>query len=145
MDAGSSDGAVWLAILARLGGSMATLHRRSNERFRSRDNPPTPDVNLARRHSHARATLTATIQILDMTGQSVFLSWHDSTACHYDYQRWTRTKARKGGTCALSGAQIMRGTYVYRPSQVPRPVNSESMILASAVEALIRERFSCIV
>ena len=79
--------------------------------------------------------LSAKISILELNGTEMIISWHDSTSCNYDYQRWFKAKASKRGTCALTGCEIARGTYLFRPYQVPRPVNFGAMILASVIEA----------
>ena len=75
------------------------------------------------------------IRIAELSAGTATLSWHDSTACHYEDQKWRRGKARRAGICSLSGQSVMRGADVFRPSRrgVRGPVNSDAMILASAL------------
>ncbi|WP_250475052.1 DUF3331 domain-containing protein [Caballeronia sp. GAFFF1] len=131
----------WTVILSRLSARSDTMRRMKTKGalqfpwrggYDSTHHAAIPD---ALQHTGQ----TATIKILDLAERAVIVSWHDSTSCHYDYQKWFKAKARKTGICALSGREIHRGAYVFRPSQAHRPVNSESMILASAVEAELLE------
>lgn len=74
------------------------------------------------------------------SNSTIAVYWCDATAGCYGEQLWRVVTARAGSTCALSGLQIRRGDAVFRPAARGRkPANGDSMILASAVEAKIRD------
>jgi len=67
---------------------------------------------------------------------TIAVCWRDATSGCYAEQLWRAVKAQAGSTCALSGLQIRPGDTVFRPwGRGYKPVNSDSMILATAVEA----------
>jgi hypothetical protein len=78
----------------------------------------------------------ATIEILDRpTPTSAVLSWRDPTGSSYGYQLWQKGSAKRGGSCALTGAPIRRGDFVFRPRVASaRPANASAMILAAHIE-----------
>jgi hypothetical protein len=79
----------------------------------------------------------ASIRILDRTEKKATIAWHDSTSCHYEDQRWTRSIAARVGVCAMSGEMILRGADIFRPSRAnPVPANAGAMILTSALPTL---------
>ena len=63
----------------------------------------------------------------------LMIRWSDARRCHYGEQIWRLRKASRDGRCALSGSQIRRGDWVFKPSTHPPPLNAAEMILQSAV------------
>lgn len=73
------------------------------------------------------------------SSSAIAICWRDATSGCYGEQLWKVVTARSGSTCALSGLRIRRGDAVFRPwARGYKPVNGDSMILASAVERTIR-------
>jgi hypothetical protein len=71
------------------------------------------------------------------TSSTATIAWGDSTSCFYGEQNWRAATARISGICALSGARIKRGDRIFRPRcSKPAPVNSDAMILESALDAI---------
>lgn len=70
---------------------------------------------------------------------TIAVCWRDATSGCYAEQLWRAVIARTGSTCALSGLQIRRGDAVFQPwGRGYKPANSDSMILATAVEETVR-------
>jgi Domain of unknown function (DUF3331) len=68
---------------------------------------------------------------------TIAVCWRDATSGCYAEQLWRAVIARTGSTCALSGLQIRPGDAVFRPwGRGYKPANSDSMILATAVEVI---------
>lgn len=82
----------------------------------------------------------AIVAVERLNGSTVLVSWSDSTRCRYDEQRWVNAKSRRKGRCALSGELVQVGDDVYKPQWrgSKRPGNSAEMILASAMDCVIR-------
>jgi hypothetical protein len=100
-----------------------------------------PRSDHARKQTETRSVLPlspyAKIYVLDRTERAATITWHDPTACHYDDQRWYRCTASHKGVCAITGALIVRGADIFRPARArSMPVNSDAMILASALPAV---------
>ena len=73
------------------------------------------------------------------SNSTIAVCWRDATSGCYGEQLWKVGTARAGSICALSGLQIRRGDAVFRPlTRGYKPANNDSMILACAVEATIR-------
>lgn len=69
------------------------------------------------------------------SSSAIAVCWRDATSGCYGEQLWKAVTARAGATCALSGLRIRRGDAVFRPwARGYKPINGDSMILASAVE-----------
>jgi hypothetical protein len=82
---------------------------------------------------------TAVVRIVELSERSLTIVWHDPTACSYDDQRWRRSRSRRAGVCALTGAAIRRGQDIFKPSSgKPPPANAEAMILASALPVALK-------
>jgi hypothetical protein len=80
----------------------------------------------------------ANVRIVEWSERSLTIVWHDSTACSYVDQRWSRSKSNSPGVCALSGTIICRGQDIFRPSRSkPPPANAGAMILVSALPAVL--------
>jgi hypothetical protein len=80
---------------------------------------------------------TFTVDILEhLTNKHIVIAWHDSTLCNYEEQVWSPGLSGYTGWCALSGARIKRGDYVYSPRNKGQiaPLNGAAMILASALQ-----------
>lgn len=92
--------------------------------------------NEKRRRTARRDTACpTTVTLVDrVSPKSVILRWC-STSCHYGYQIWVCSKARRAGICSLTGKAIRRGDPVYRPRmrQGGTPVNANAMIHPSAL------------
>lgn len=69
---------------------------------------------------------------------AVSITWRDSTGGNYREQRWVLRAARSRGVCALTGATISRGDFIYHPVGNSRvqPANLAQMIRAEALEQL---------
>lgn len=82
----------------------------------------------------------AIVAVERLNATTVLVSWSDSTRCRYDEQRWVNAKSRSKGRCALSGELVQFGDDVYKPQWrgSKRPGNSAEMILASAMDCMIR-------
>ena len=67
--------------------------------------------------------------------RDIIVSWQDPTRGRCGDQRWRRGIATVSGACAMSGRQIKRGDYVFRPLRhTSRLPNLGNMILAAAVD-----------
>ncbi|ASL47718.1 hypothetical protein bAD24_III10005 [Burkholderia sp. AD24] len=74
------------------------------------------------------------------SSSAIAVCWRDATSGCYGEQLWKAVTARAGATCALSGLRIRRGDAVFRPwARGYKPINGDSMILASAVEQTAQE------
>jgi len=132
-----------------LSGLMAGAKRGKDDRQRVLDQAPA-NQKARRRERHSEISLVrvncdevgrcASIRILDRTEKKARIAWHDSTSCHYEDQRWTRSISARVGVCAMSGEMIPRGADIFRPSRAnPVPANAGAMILTSALPALEKE------
>jgi len=77
----------------------------------------------------------AVVRVIERpSSATAIVYWSDAATCHYGYQGWRVTTATSDGACALTGAPILRGDSVYRPSQRdPKPQNAAAMILAASM------------
>lgn len=94
------------------------------------------ESSSARRALDGGHVFNATIQILDRPSPlSVVLSWSDPTRCHYGYQSWLKSVAKRAGVCAWSGGPIRCGDAIFRPAiRGNKPSNVSAMILAVYIE-----------
>jgi hypothetical protein len=132
----------WLQILGNLRDMSASSTPAVTMRFveaspGARRKPPAPwYVKTA---PDPACASNVTINVLDRMERVATIAWHDPTSCHYDDQRWHRCIARRAGVCALTGARIVRGADIFRPSHSrPVPVNAHAMILTSALPEVHR-------
>ncbi|RZF25781.1 DUF3331 domain-containing protein [Paraburkholderia sp. UYCP14C] len=87
------------------------------------------------RDATADAPCAAVVTLLEhLSPRTVALRWC-SASCHYGYQIWVCSKARRAGVCAVSGRAIRRGDIIYRPNtRTPvLPVNVNAMIHLAAL------------
>jgi hypothetical protein len=75
-----------------------------------------------------------------VSSTAVTIAWRDSTHCSYGDQTWHVTRARTGGTCAISGRPVRTGDTVYQPRGRPRPLNAGAMILESVLREVEADR-----
>jgi hypothetical protein len=72
--------------------------------------------------------------------RDIIVSWQDPTRGRLGEQRWRLGTAYVSGVCAISGRQISRGDYVFRPLRpaVKFPQLGD-MILATAIDSILEE------
>jgi uncharacterized protein DUF3331 len=106
----------------------------------SGDTKPLPVSYTSRARSNLVSAQRIKVTVLERprpARTSAVVSWRDLTACCYWEQLWQRCRARKRGFCALTGTEIAAGDDVYCPQLAdPAPLNSDAMILASAMETI---------
>lgn len=70
-----------------------------------------------------------------LSERSVSIDWCNPTVGRYCEQTWSRCTARRKGRCGLTGATVLRGDAVYRPSArtAVTPANVDEVILESAL------------
>jgi hypothetical protein len=81
-----------------------------------------------------------TINVRELTESSATIGWYDPTCCRYEDQHWCRFKARHGGVCAMTGAQIAVGADVFHPARIRGvAANADAMILTHALQCAAPE------
>lgn len=74
-------------------------------------------------------------RVVERDERDVVISWQDSTRGRLADQRWRRCTAYASGVCAMSGGQIRRGDYIYRPlRRLSNFANLGDTILASIID-----------
>ncbi|WP_244106716.1 DUF3331 domain-containing protein [Burkholderia anthina] len=92
---------------------------------------------LAAALGNSRAsTVRPQVQVLERSAQLLVVRWVEPGRAHFGEQHWKPGRARQAGVCALTGARIVCGDDVFRPSGRPMPPNSGAMILAIALEGV---------
>lgn len=90
----------------------------------------------AKSRSHENARVCVRERLTEMT---VVVDWSDPTMCRYVCQIWRVVRASSRGRCALSGASIETGEFVYRPIALrPSPSNANAMLSTVQVEEALR-------
>jgi len=87
-----------------------------------------------------RSTARPKIEILEHVQDMLLVRWVEPGRAHYGEQTWRLTRASRPGICVLSGAEIVPGYEVFRPSGRPAPSNARAMIWAAVLSKLSIER-----
>lgn len=75
------------------------------------------------------------VRVLEIASElTITVSWNDAMGGNYGAQIWRVRKAHHPGVCALTGAPIDVGDFVYRPlfGDIP-PLNADAMISAESI------------
>jgi hypothetical protein len=76
-----------------------------------------------------------TVSVVErLTTTTAIVYWRDATRCCYRDQTWISARARRSGSCAISGRPIHRGDLIYVPARRAAVCNGQAMILACVIE-----------
>jgi hypothetical protein len=94
---------------------------------------------IAQAYPGRDARSLATVRVNDRPSpDTISVSWSQPNSCRYGDQMWFVSVARRRGACALSGAAVEPGDWVYRPRGAKRrPLNADAVMLVSAVAELL--------
>ena len=87
-----------------------------------------------------RSTTRPKIEILEHVEGLLLVRWVEPGRAHYGEQTWRLARASRPGICVLSGAEIVPGYEVFRPSGRPAPSNARAMIWAAVLSKLSMKR-----